>query len=861
MNVGDVIGVGRFKLLERLDRNHHGRVTVWRAQEHFRAQVGAVVVIKAFDLSGRAGRIATEFSRELAGLSELQHPNIVAYRTAFEEGSTACVVMEWASGGTLEEVARKWSPTERITKTIRYLLGPAEALDYVRRQEQVHRDVKPANILLVGEVAKLADFELARDVLRPAETHTARATFEYLAPEHWPGSPYQSPGGLEAPRDVYAFGVTLFELAAGRRPFDAAPDDHQAWGRQHLEAEVAVPAAWPEPLRRLVAGCLVKDPARRLEMGEAVELLRGLQPASPAEAQLRGALSVAEAALERVSHGADELRTELRLAERARDAAEAQMRSAQDSNRHLQAALTAAQAESATANQRMQVLHDRVESAERRRQAAEVDAGVVAAARAAGEIALRRVAELEARASQAQARAEAAERARADAAAARSQAEARVEVLQQTFFDRVQVAESKLATAQAAQASAEAALETQVAQAHAAQVALGAANDAAADAQARLTAAQGAAREAELEAQDRAQELREAQQARDAERARAEVLAATLQALEADARRAQQQSDLQMSQAKAALEAAAVKVRELEAELRVSREQPDREEGPTREAKGWLGRPRGWALVMVMCLAGLGAGLWGGARFAERQPPDMSPLERLTAVGFEWVPSRSASAKAGRPVQFSRSEVTVSQYAQCVAAKGDGCSSPATGNYCNWDKRSERGEHPINCVTWHQAAAFCTWVGGRLPTDEEWSAEAGAKGEYPWGDTPPPDCTRAVMDDGKTKGSAGTETDGCGEDRTDEVCQRPSGNSDAQLCDMSGNVWEWVDGSGGLRGLRGGSWSNGSEGPLRASARYEYAPSNHYHDLGFRCVFSPGPEVSGWFLNLWMLADDSDLPL
>ena len=109
---------------------------------------------------------------------------------------------------------------------------------------------------------------------------------------------------------------------------------------------------------------------------------------------------------------------------------------------------------------------------------------------------------------------------------------------------------------------------------------------------------------------------------------------------------------------------------------------------------------------------------------------------------------------------IDRTEVTVAAYRRCVAAQGCddkdldktvfsllGNTSVEVDPKCNWDKGG-RDQHPINCVTPPQAAAYCTWVGGRLPSEAEW--EKAARGDsarvYPWGQQEPT-CDRAVIED------------------------------------------------------------------------------------------------------------------
>ena len=135
--------------------------------------------------------------------------------------------------------------------------------------------------------------------------------------------------------------------------------------------------------------------------------------------------------------------------------------------------------------------------------------------------------------------------------------------------------------------------------------------------------------------------------------------------------------------------------------------------------------------------------------------------------------------------EIARTETTVGQYRACVDAGA--CTAPTiTDERCNWD--SGRGhDHPQNCLLWREAHAFCAFVGGRLPSEAEWEFAAQSRGRdilYPWGDTPPT-CSLVVMDlDG---------VPGCGTEYTMTGCSISAGNTDQGLCDMAGNVWEWVE--------------------------------------------------------------------
>lgn len=178
--------------------------------------------------------------------------------------------------------------------------------------------------------------------------------------------------------------------------------------------------------------------------------------------------------------------------------------------------------------------------------------------------------------------------------------------------------------------------------------------------------------------------------------------------------------------------------------------------------------------------------------------------------------------------KLGENDVTVAQYAKCVSAGI--CSEPNPGRACNW--RAGRDDHPINCVAWRQAASFCTWIGARLPTEEEWEYVALGGGEgrtYPWGNEDPG--ARPCWDgDGSDLGKGNRRT-------TCPVGSHRAGDSKWGLHDLSGNVWQWTssDYDASNKSVRGSSWDFGEQEWLRASNRYWNLPSSWAGNLGFRC--------------------------
>jgi sulfatase modifying factor 1 len=152
--------------------------------------------------------------------------------------------------------------------------------------------------------------------------------------------------------------------------------------------------------------------------------------------------------------------------------------------------------------------------------------------------------------------------------------------------------------------------------------------------------------------------------------------------------------------------------------------------------------------------------------------------------------------------------------------------------YCTYGKAA-LASHPINCLLQSQAAQFCAWAGGRLPTEVEWLNGAGIQQlrRYPWGPEPL-SCERAIWGGGREN------PDGCGTDSTWPVCSKPKGNSPEGLCDMIGNVKEWTSTrrNEDYYVLLLGGWFTENRNELTLDYSNWYLPTARNFDFGVRCA-------------------------
>lgn len=234
LEVGDHLGDGRYRLVERLGRG--GFATVWKAQERLGGGRTRWVALKVLhgDLTHERSRVE-RFRRGARAMASLDHPAIVrVYDAEGEDDGYRYFAMEYLAGGNLRQAVV--SRAVDVETSLRLLIGIADGLQHAHENGLVHRDVKPQNILLDGVAgAKLTDFDLVRSADSTGGTRTgALGTFLYVAPEQ----------GRDASRvdhraDVYGLGMTaVFCVHGAPLPDDVIYDRRAFLGALACEASI-----------------------------------------------------------------------------------------------------------------------------------------------------------------------------------------------------------------------------------------------------------------------------------------------------------------------------------------------------------------------------------------------------------------------------------------------------------------------------------------------------------------------------------------------------------------------------------------------------------------------------------------------
>jgi beta-lactam-binding protein with PASTA domain len=294
----------RYELADKLGAG--GMAEVYLGRDRV---LGRTVAVKTL-LDQHAGdpHFIERFRREAQNAASLNHPNVVSVYDTGADGNTQYIVMEYVEGRTLREVIREEGPLlpERAAEIAADVCA---GLSFAHQHGIVHRDVKPANIMVTpAGIVKVADFGIARAVSGETVTQTAMVlgTAQYFSPEQ------AQSAAVDARSDIYSLGVVLYEMLTRQVPFTGSSPVAIAY--KHVKEAPMLPSRInpdvPPGLEAIVIKALAKNPSNRYQSAEEMrqDLLRYLQ----------GGQVVAEPVLSDATGMIDALSDETMLVDRVR---------------------------------------------------------------------------------------------------------------------------------------------------------------------------------------------------------------------------------------------------------------------------------------------------------------------------------------------------------------------------------------------------------------------------------------------------------------------------------------------------------------------------------------------------------------
>ena len=255
---------GRYRLVRLIAGG--GMAQVWEAHDEILARAVAVKVLHPHLAEDTA--FLERFRREAVAAARLSHPNVVAVFDTGVDGGLVYIVMELVRGRTLRDLLAAQGALGPA-RAVQIAAQIAEALDYAHGQGIVHRDVKPANVLIADDGrVKVADFGIAKAASAVfgsnadlTQTGAIVGTAKYLSPEQVNGEPQ------DRRADVYSLGVVLYEMLCGRPPFTG--DTELAVAMKHVRVAPIGPrqvrAGIPRPLEAVVLKAMAKAPSDRFD--------------------------------------------------------------------------------------------------------------------------------------------------------------------------------------------------------------------------------------------------------------------------------------------------------------------------------------------------------------------------------------------------------------------------------------------------------------------------------------------------------------------------------------------------------------------------------------------------------------------
>ncbi len=259
--VADIEQLGKYKIVEVLGKGAMG--VVYKGFDPLiERHVALKTIRKELVDEDVAEQTIKRFKNEAQAAGRLTHPGIVGIYEYGEDDSTAFIAMEFVQGRGLREFLSKH---ERFSlhDAVSIMGQLLEALDYAHEQGIVHRDVKPANIIMMANgKLKVADFGIARiNNSNLTSVGSVMGTPSYMSPEQFAGSQ------VDRRADLFSCGVVFYELLTGRKPFEGATETiaYKICHEPHQDPSITSPGHVPVIFDRVVAKALTKKPEMRYQ--------------------------------------------------------------------------------------------------------------------------------------------------------------------------------------------------------------------------------------------------------------------------------------------------------------------------------------------------------------------------------------------------------------------------------------------------------------------------------------------------------------------------------------------------------------------------------------------------------------------
>lgn len=268
---GKLLG-NRYEIIKKIGNG--GMATVYKATDKILKRQVAVKILR--DEFTTDEEFIRRFEVEAQSAARLTHPNIVSIYDVGVDGNLHFIVMELIQGKTLKEIIVEEEGPLPWKWSVNVAIQIAQALEMAHRNNIIHRDIKPHNIIITEDgIAKVTDFGIAKAVSNSTITAfgTTIGSVHYFSPEHARG------GFTDAKSDIYSLGVVMYEMLTGKVPFDA--DTPVSVALKHMQEEPTEPIEknpnMPSSVNKIIMKALKKDATLRYQT--STEMLVDLKAA------------------------------------------------------------------------------------------------------------------------------------------------------------------------------------------------------------------------------------------------------------------------------------------------------------------------------------------------------------------------------------------------------------------------------------------------------------------------------------------------------------------------------------------------------------------------------------------------------